>query len=1056
MHYKKRIFIIVLLITGLLAYFWLGSRYPAIDEKAVMAGSFMLEDVLSFEATFEVSAEYPAWKRIGLSTLNWIMTNRQGMTFGVLLAALVLTLLQAWPLKQRPGRTFTDILKGVLIGAPLGVCVNCAAPIAYGMQKEGVHKGTSLATMFASPTLNIIVLTMMFSLLPFYMATTRVVVTFLFLLLVLPLLLRLARRNADKPVAEPDSPAIDCAVPAVEESWFGALFGTAKDFIRNLLFIVVRTVPLMLLAGFLGTAMATVLPLESVTVWQVSLIGMVAVALLGTFAPVPIAFDIVAVQALLVIGVAPEYAMVLLVTLGMFSIYPLLLVSKMTTWRFSLAVFATVALLGVCAGYFAGGYQSFMLQQNQEIFESRFGLQSETPDQMTSTASPVDGGELETDRTGYTQEMRRGSVGASVKVDSTPHLPRSTAGSLPFSKANGRSMGLVSSSQQVLDLMMPFSQGRGIASGDIDRDGWPDLAVAQNRGITLYRNIEGNSFEDVTPDIPNLQNISVLLVAFVDMDNDGCLDLFAGGFGDADHFLVNDCEGFKDSELIPVSHETAFMTQAAAFADHDRDGDLDLLKGNWFFLFPRTLPSPRNANYLALNRGDFRFQQNRLEEIDGATLAVLMTDFNNDGFTDKLIGNDFMEPDFYYRGDGNGSFVQLKSGGVIPTTTLATMSFDTADIDNDLDFDIYQSGKVNDFSLVQKRDDPINPGLKEMRRISLQKRKDFQQQYCSVFENTQDHDRCLAEMANHDRMRGTRLAPCLKLPTKVEQDECIVTIRLKNSIARRDFLFCRDIPPAEFPVHKQMCDSLGQFDDASSPNENIGYQYLDQGVLPQKDQGNVLLVQGENGQFEDRAEEYGVFDGRWAWSAKFADLNNDEWQDLFLVNGWWLETTMYSNQFFLNRQGKGFESKESDFGLQSILKQHAFTYLDLDLDGDLDIITRSLAGDMQVWRNNLQDQQSITFEFRDQVGNVFGIGNKITIHYGDNEERHQVRELKAGGGFVSFDEPRVHFGLGSHGHVSRVVIDWADGGRTELPRPLTTGHHHIISRTLENGGSVSE
>ncbi|MEE4218239.1 MAG: ASPIC/UnbV domain-containing protein, partial [Xanthomonadales bacterium] len=413
---------------------------------------------------------------------------------------------------------------------------------------------------------------------------------------------------------------------------------------------------------------------------------------------------------------------------------------------------------------------------------------------------------------------------------------------------------------------------------------------------------------------------------------------------------------------------------------------------------------------------------------------------------DKLIGNDFMEPDFYYRGKGNGGFARLKSGGAIPQTTLATMSFDTADIDNDLDFDIYQSGKVNDFSLVQKRDDPINPGLKEMRRISLQKRKDFQQRYCSAFENTEDHGRCLAETANHDRMRGTRLAPCLELPTKAEQDECIVAIRLKNSVARRDFLFCRDIPPADFPVHKQMCDALAQFDDESSPNENPGYQYLDRGVLPQKDQGNVLLVQGDSGRFEDKAEEYGVFDGHWAWSAKFADLDNDEWQDLFLVNGWWLETTMYANQFFLNRQGKGFEPKEAEFGLQSVLKQHAFTYLDLDLDGDLDIITRSLAGDMQVWRNNQQDHQSITFEFRDQVGNVFGIGNKITIHYGADGERHQVREIKAGGGFVSFDAPLVHFGLGPQQNVSRVVIDWANGGRSELPGPLPAGYRHIISR----------
>ena len=67
MLHKKRIAILLTLIAALLAYFWLGSRYPSIDEKAAMAGEFVLEDVLSFEAAFEIDPADPAWKRIGLS-----------------------------------------------------------------------------------------------------------------------------------------------------------------------------------------------------------------------------------------------------------------------------------------------------------------------------------------------------------------------------------------------------------------------------------------------------------------------------------------------------------------------------------------------------------------------------------------------------------------------------------------------------------------------------------------------------------------------------------------------------------------------------------------------------------------------------------------------------------------------------------------------------------------------------------------------------------------------------------------------------------------------------
>ena len=127
MNYKKRIAILIILIVSLLAWFWMGSRYPAMDEKAAMAGEVVMADVLSFEAHFPVDASAPMWRKIFHSTLNWILTNRQGMTFGVLLATLVLTLLQLRRRLSSFRSVFRDILKGVLIGAPLGVCVNCAA-----------------------------------------------------------------------------------------------------------------------------------------------------------------------------------------------------------------------------------------------------------------------------------------------------------------------------------------------------------------------------------------------------------------------------------------------------------------------------------------------------------------------------------------------------------------------------------------------------------------------------------------------------------------------------------------------------------------------------------------------------------------------------------------------------------------------------------------------------------------------------------------------------------------------------------------------------------------
>ena len=121
----------------------------------MMSGAIQLEDALSFEAKFPISADMGLLERIFWSTLNWINTNKKGMTFGVLFAAAFLT--AAAYLKQRSfSGGFANSLLGMAIGTPLGVCVNCAAPhMPRGMYSGGMRAETVLSAMIASPTLNI-------------------------------------------------------------------------------------------------------------------------------------------------------------------------------------------------------------------------------------------------------------------------------------------------------------------------------------------------------------------------------------------------------------------------------------------------------------------------------------------------------------------------------------------------------------------------------------------------------------------------------------------------------------------------------------------------------------------------------------------------------------------------------------------------------------------------------------------------------------------------------------------------------------------------------------
>ena len=107
-----------LLAVLVVAFFWLDSRYPVIDEKAAMAGETLLEDVLSFEAKLPVRDGDPWWQRIAFSTLNWSYTNKEGMAFGVALAALILTFLRMTSGRQS-NNVLANTLKGTMLGAPL-------------------------------------------------------------------------------------------------------------------------------------------------------------------------------------------------------------------------------------------------------------------------------------------------------------------------------------------------------------------------------------------------------------------------------------------------------------------------------------------------------------------------------------------------------------------------------------------------------------------------------------------------------------------------------------------------------------------------------------------------------------------------------------------------------------------------------------------------------------------------------------------------------------------------------------------------------------------------
>ena len=325
---------------------------------------------------------------------------------------------------------------------------------------------------------------------------------------------------------------------------------------------------------------------------------------------------------------------------------------------------------------------------------------------------------------------------------------------------------------------------------------------------------------------------------------------------------------------------------------------------------------------------------------------------------------------------------------------------------------------------------------------------------CFEIKNEEEKQKCKKFVKIKRIIKKKDIEKCAELQDGQDKYDCMVMVMVFLNEDWSNEGLCEKIPET-YPKQRFVCDNYfipptGRMDkDARSAyKEAIG----------QKGDTNILLQGSEEGVFEDVTQDNGVGDGLWSWNAKFADLDNDEWQDIYIATGrvgstgsyqiYRDESLIQTNVFFHNIQGQRFNAEQEEFGLEGYSPVGAYTYIDIDNDGDLDIITVPVVGPLNVYLNNENENNAISFEFRDNKGNYFGIGNKVYIYYGENDERHQVREIKSGGGFLSFDAPIAHFGLGSYDKVNKVEVVWSTGEKTIVDKGFLTNRKYVITRRV--------
>jgi hypothetical protein len=201
-----------------------------------------------------------------------------------------------------------------------------------------------LAAMFASPALNVVVLAMTFALFPASVALVKLA-TVLFLILVFAPLV--ASRQ------QPQAVDIVCPIDLSDsESWAQAFLGVARAYAKSFWYVFRVAFPLMLLAALLGAVVIELLPAQALSA-QVTLGGIILVALVASFLPVPMAFDVAIAYVAMTRGVPLPYVVTILCTLGIVSVYSLSIVGKSISWKVAAFAYATVVMLGTIAGVIA-------------------------------------------------------------------------------------------------------------------------------------------------------------------------------------------------------------------------------------------------------------------------------------------------------------------------------------------------------------------------------------------------------------------------------------------------------------------------------------------------------------------------------------------------------------------------------------------------------------------------------------------------------------------------------------------------------------------------------
>jgi uncharacterized membrane protein YraQ (UPF0718 family) len=344
-----RLFFLIIFAVIILGFFWFGSRYPQLLEKAAHINTLTPHSFINSLELIPMATQHGFLSRVFASFINWIWSMKIGMTFGLAMGALLHTLFEFYPLRLT-GNIYLNTLKGIAIGVPAGVCVNCAVPVACGITRSKNKIETALGFMFSSPTLNFLVVSMVFASLPLTFGLIHYSLIAVMLLVIVPLLVWLYKRQEPSTLEETGACAIDLRDSFCKETLLESLIGVLKAYSKNLISLIKFAVPMMLVAAVISSFAVELIPFQTIF-GHVSFVGLVITALVTVLLPVPIALEVIVAHHLFVNHVPAPYVMLFLFTLGTYSMLPMIYLWKEVSKTLSISLYFIFAFLGIISAY---------------------------------------------------------------------------------------------------------------------------------------------------------------------------------------------------------------------------------------------------------------------------------------------------------------------------------------------------------------------------------------------------------------------------------------------------------------------------------------------------------------------------------------------------------------------------------------------------------------------------------------------------------------------------------------------------------------------------------